>query len=170
MQRKRFGIKTTGTTFVTGEYFPPSWDDLHAVVVKLWKLGLLTDLVPEIKVPLVLAHRGPMYRTVPTLLKQAYFKEYHKKAPFEVQALLWVVACFNYRYCGGPYPGTIKRTRRPKGQSVLEFKCPMCGRKIFDPNPRFKSRSVILKQYSSAIRNHADECERLLYLAPEVTL
>lgn len=169
MKNVRMGIKETGTKFTTGIVFSPSWDDGHAVVSKLHGLGLLKDLVPEINVTVILAHRGPFKSTVRLMLERADTRNYEKKAPFEVLALLWVVACFNYKWCGGPYPGTITPVRRKRWKAVLEFRCPYCAQ-LFVPNKRFKSRSVILNQYSSWIKKHGYECEELLHLDRSVVL
>ncbi len=164
MKQKQFGIRETGTTFITGEVFSPNWDDAKAVIGKLFDLGLMTDLVPEIKVTVILAHRGPFNRSIPTILERAHLKDYKNKAPFEVQAFLWVLACYGYKWSGLPYPGTMKRRRYLKRGAVLEFRCPMCGRDIYEPNPRFKSRGVIIEQFSNALHRHADECDELLTL------
>ncbi len=164
MKRRVVGIRETGTTFTTGVVFSPSWDDLHAVVAKLHKLGLMKDLVPEVRVDVILAHRGAMLRTVPLILERADIRRYREVAPDEILALLWVVACFNYRYCHGPYPGTIKRKRYPRRKPVLEFRCPFCGRDVYEPNPRYKSRRVIIEQYANALHRHAKDCEELLHL------
>lgn len=164
MKKKRVEIASTGTKFTTGEVFSPDWDDLHYVIAKLWKLGILQDLVPEIKIPVILAHRGPMYRTVPLLLERADIRNYKKVVPFEVMAMLWVVACFNYKWCRGPYPGTIKRKKHPKRRAVREFDCPFCGKTVFEPNKRFKSRRVIIEQYANALHRHSKDCEELLHL------
>ena len=163
MKRRTVGIKETGTKFVTGEVFLPSWDDLHAMVGKLHKLGILADLVPEINVTVILAHRGPMTRTVPLILERAHFQRYNTLAPEEVLAMLWVLACFNYRYCRGAYPGTLPHKKRPRRLPVLEFRCPYCGRH-FTPNPRWKSRKKVLTTYITWLKQHAVECDRLLYL------
>lgn len=160
---KRYGLKETGTVFVLGEVFSPTWDDCHAAIARLSKLGVLDDLVPEVKTSVILAHRGALMRAVPTIIKRSAMKNYREKVPQVVLALLWVVACFNYKYCYGPYPGTIKRMKRPRRGPVLDFRCPFCGRE-FKPNPRFKSRRVILTQYINWLSRHADECDRLLYL------
>ena len=164
MRKKRVEITSTGTTFTTGEVFSPNWDDLHYVVGRLWEFGILEELVPEIKIPVILAHRGPMYRTVPLLLERADAKYLRRKPPFNIMAMLWVVACFNYKYCQGPYPGTIKRMKRKKHGPVLEFRCPMCGQDIFEPNKRYKNRRVIIEQYANALSRHSGECEELLHL------
>lgn len=164
MKKKSMGIRETGTTFVTGEVFSPSWDDAKAIVAKMYNLGLVLDLVPEIKISVILAHRGAFNRTIPTLLMRADMKDYKTKAPFAVQGMLWVLACYGYKWSGLPYPGTIKRHRYPKRGAVLEFRCPMCGRDIFEPNKRFKSRRVLIEQYANALHRHSQDCDDILYL------
>lgn len=164
MQKKRFGLKETGTTFTTGVVFSPSWDDVNAVVAKMYTLGLLKDLVPDVHVSVILAHRGAMRMTVPLILERAYVKKYDKKAPFEVQAMLWVLACFWFKWGGGPHPAPASRKKYSRRGPVLEFRCPYCGRDVFEPNPRYKSRKAIIKQYATALNRHAVECDRLLIL------
>jgi hypothetical protein len=164
MRRKRCGIKATGTRFTSGVVFAPTWDDVNAVVATMYKLGLLKDLVPEINVTVILAHRGPMSRTVPLILERAYIRKYKEKAPENVLDLLWVIACFNYRFCKGPYPGSLPtRYRHPRRRAVLDFRCPFCGQE-YAPHPRWKSRKAILTRYATWIRKHAVECDKLLYL------
>lgn len=163
MRRKTVGIKSTGTVFTSGVVFTPSWDDLHAMIAKLHGLGLLKDLVPEINVTVILAHRGPMARTVPLILQRAETRRYPTVAPPEVMDMLWVVACFNYSKCGGAYPGTLTRYKRRRKVAVLEFRCPCCGREYI-PNPRWKNRRVVLDKYIRWLTKHAVECEKLLYL------
>lgn len=164
MKRQTIEISKTGTVFTTGEVFSPSWDDLHIAVGRLHEFGIMLDLVPEVRVDVILAHRGPMLRTVPLLLERAHTRNYQKVAPQPVLAALWVVACFNYTHCHGPYPGTIKRKRAPRRKPVLEFRCPYCGRIIYEPNPRYKSRKVILQQFAGALKRHAVECDKILFL------
>jgi hypothetical protein len=45
MPRANIIIKQTGTMFVAGEVFKPTWDDLSVVVRKLVDLGIAEDLV-----------------------------------------------------------------------------------------------------------------------------
>jgi hypothetical protein len=163
MKRISTGIKTTGTEFTTGVVFTPTWDDLHAIIAKMNTLGLLNDLVPEINVTVILAHRGPMTRTVPLILERSHIRRYPQVAPDSVLAMLWVVACFNYKYCQGPYPGTLKRYKRPRRKPVREFRCPYCARQ-FIPNPRFKNRKVVLGHFISWLVEHAVQCDNLLSL------
>lgn len=164
MEKRKFGIKETGTIFTTGDVFSPSWNDVNACVAKLYTLGLIKDLVPEVNVTVVLAHRGAMKMAVPLILERSFIKDYKSKAPFEVRALLWVLACFWYKWGGGPHPAPAIKYCYPRRGTVLEFRCPYCGRDIFEPHPRFKSRKVILEQYAGALSKHAVECENLLYL------
>ena len=164
MQKRRFGIKETGTTFTTGVVFIPSWEDVNAVVGKMYTLGLIKDLVPEVNISVILAHRGAMKMTVPLILERAYAKDYRNKAPFEVQALLWVLACFWYRFGGGPHPAPKQRVRLRKRDPIMSFRCPFCYRVVYEPNPRYKDRGVILKQFANALTRHGEECAKLLYL------
>lgn len=164
MIKRKFGIKETGTTFTTGVVFSPSWDDVNAVIAKMYTLGLIKDLVPEVKVSVILAHRGAMRMTVPLILERSLVHDYKAKAPFEVQAMLWVLACFWYKYGGGPHPAPASKRRYPKRGAVLSFRCPMCGRDVYEPNPRYKSRGIIIKQFANALNRHAEECDQHLYL------
>ncbi len=164
MKQRRVKIGGTGTVFITGKRFSPGWDDLNVVVAKLWKLGILEDLVPEIKLSVILAHRGPMYRTVPSILERADVKNYKKKVPFEIMAMLWVIACFNYKWCRGPDPCTVKRYKHPKRRVTREYDCPFCRQIVLEPNKRFKSREVLITQYANALHRHSKKCNELLYL------
>jgi hypothetical protein len=164
MIKKRFGIKETGTAFTTGVVFSPSWDDVNAVIAKMYTLGLIKDLVPEVQVSVILAHRGAMRMTVPLILERADVKQYRKKSPFEVQAMLWVLACFWYKWGGGPHPAPAKKRRYPRRGPLMNFRCPYCYRVVYEPNARFKDRGVILKQFANAMHRHADDCAKLLYL------
>lgn len=164
VKKAKFGIMETGTSFITGIVFSPSWDDVNAIIAKMFVLGLIKDLVPDVKVSVILAHRGAMRMTVPLILERADIKKYREKAPFEVQAMLWVLACFWYKWGGGPHPAPALKRRYPRRGAVLEFRCPMCGKDIWEPNPRFKKRSVIIKQFATVLNRHAIECDKVLHL------
>jgi len=164
MKKARFGIKETGTTFTTGVIFSPDWDDTRAVISKMYTLGLLKDLVPEVNVSVILAHQGAMRMSVPLILERADVKNYRHKAPFEVQALLWVLACFWYKWGGGPHPAPKQRVRLERRKPIMSFRCPYCYREVYKPNPRYKDRGVILHQFANAMNRHADECAKILYL------
>lgn len=169
MKKKRFGIKETDTAFTTGVVFSPSWDDVNAIIAKMYTLGLIKDLVPDVQVSVILAHRGAMRMTVPLILERADMKGYKTKAPFEVQAMLWVLACFWYKWGGGPHPAPAYKKRYPRRGPVMEFRCPFCAQQ-YKPHPRWKNRKSILTRYASWIRKHAVQCEKLLYLDRSVRL
>lgn len=169
MIKKPFGIKETGTKFITGIVFLPSWDDVNAIIAKMYTLGLLKDLVPDVQVSVILAHQGAMRMTVPLILERADIKDYKDKAPFEVQAMLWVLACFWYRRGGGPHPAPPKKKRYARRGAVMEFRCPFC-RQEYKPHPRWKNRKSILRQYGYWMVKHGVQCDKLLYLDRSVKL
>ena len=169
MIKKPFGIKETGTKFITGIVFLPSWDDVNAIIAKMYILGLLKDLVPDVQVSVILAHQGAMRMTVPLILERADMKEYKDKAPFEVQAMLWVLACFWYRRGGGPHPAPPKKKRYARRGAVMEFRCPFC-RQEYKLHPRWKNRKYILTKYAIWLKKHAVQCDNLLYLDRSVKL
>lgn len=164
MKKKRYGIRETGTTFVTGYVFSPSWDDVNAIIAKMYVMGLLTQLVPDVQVSVVLAHRGAMRMTVPLILERANADKSVLVKQFEVKAMLWVLACFWYKYGGGPHPAPAAKRRYPRRGAIMNFRCPFCYRVVFEPSPRFKDRGVILKQFANAMHRHGDDCAKLLYL------
>lgn len=163
MKHKRFGIQETDTTFTTGVVFSPSWDDVNAIVAKMYTLGLIKDLVPDVQVSVILAHRGAMRMTVPLILERAYMRGYKTKAPFEVQAMLWVLACFWYKWGGGPHPAPAHKRHYTRRSAILKFRCPFCLTP-YKPHPRWKNRQSILRQYGYWMVKHGVQCEKLLYL------
>jgi hypothetical protein len=169
MRKKRIAIRETGTEFETGVVFIPSWDDFKAVLGRLWELGMEPEIMPyNTSIQETLRNRSIANKVVPDMLAKAEYRKLHENAPFVVQAGLWVIACYNYKWCRGPYPGTIKKYRAPKRKPVMEFRCPYCGN-IWTPNPRFKNRKVILSQFASWIANHKS-CNSVTHieLAPGV--
>lgn len=163
MKRKRGKIRETGTEFITGEVFTPSWDDVKAVLGKLHEMGMEPEIMPYgTSIRVCLRYRHVALKVIPDLLARAEFRNVHENAPFSIQAMLWVLACYNYKYCRGPYPGTIKRLRAPKREPVLEFRCPYCGN-MWKPNSRYKDRKVILSQYATWIKTH-EECHSSKYI------
>lgn len=165
----KWGIKETGTVFEIGSVFRPSWDDVRMVVGKMYDLGLIKDLVPEVNISVILAHGTALRMAVPLILERSDLKDYKHKAPKAVQAYLWVLACFWHIHGGGPRPATKAKRRYRKRGATLEFRCPYCARVIYEPNPRFKSRGVIIKQFANALTRHAEDCDDLLYLDRSVT-
>jgi hypothetical protein len=164
MKHVRTGIKETGTVFVTGIVFRPSRDDVRAVVGKLHALGLLDELVPEVKINMVLRYESVLNPTVRVILERAEFREYQSMAPFQVLALLWVLACWNYRKNQGPYPGTIKKQKLPRLKPVLDFRCPFCARVVYEPGDETVSRDLQLHLFTYALREHGKKCTKLIYL------
>ena len=172
MIRKKFGIKETGTTFITGVVFNPSWDDVNAIIAKMYVMGLLERLVPDVQVSVVLAHRGAMRMTVPLILERAHMDKsvlIKQTSTFEVKAMLWVLACFWYMYGGGPHPAPARKIRYPRRGAVLEFRCPFCAQQ-YKPHPRWKNRKSILRQYGYWMVKHGVQCDKLLYLDRSVKL
>lgn len=169
MKKAKFGIMETGTSFITGVVFSPSWDDLNAIIAKMYTLGLIKDLVPDVQVSVILAHRGAMKMTVPLILERSDMKKYRTKAPFEVQAMLWVLACFWYKHGGGPHPAPAAKKRYARRGPVLEFRCPFCAQQ-YKPHPRWKNRKSILNKYAIWIKKHAVQCDKLLHLDRSVKL
>ena len=169
MKKKRYGIRETGTTFVTGFVFSPSWDDVNAIIAKMYVMGLLEQLVPDVQVSVVLAHRGAMRMTVPLILERANMDNSVLIKQFEVKAMLWVLACFWYKYGGGPHPAPAPKKRYPRRGAVLEFRCPFCAT-LYKPHPRWKNRQSILRRYGYWMVKHGVQCEKLLYLDRTVKL
>lgn len=153
---QRYHLEETGTKFQLGTTFSPSRRDLVVVLRKMDKLGIIAALEPVVSVEEAIGNDAASRYLIKDLLESAAYKEYETNVePAVVLGLLWVLACYNYRWYDGPIPSSPPRRKYPRRTHVTSFRCPYCGRE-FLPNPRYKSRIVILKQFSRWLVKHAD--------------
>ena len=155
--KRGFLIKETGTKFRVGTTFSPSRRDLTVVLKKMDKYGIVAAFEPAIQVDEALGNDAACRYLVKDLLESAAYKEYQQLdvEPYVVKGLLWVLACYNYKWYHGPIPSSPPRRKYPRRVPVTAFRCPYCGQE-FVPHPRYKSRIVILKQFSNWLNRHAD--------------
>lgn len=148
-------IRATGTTFKTGEVFRPTLNDLYAVVRRFRELGLADDLVPGAGIVLVSGNRSAIHDLIPKLLEAAAARNYANIAPFQVRAILWVMACYWHTWLGGPRPAMPRPTRTPRLETPV-FKCPYCHAK-WHPKNEPEAQVNILREFAKWMYRHANE-------------
>lgn len=155
MKRKGIEIPETGTKFVTGEVFTPKWSDAQAALGRIRELGLEEELMPfGTNLRVCIRYRDIANKVIPDILARAEYRKVHTVAPLRVMAVLWVLACYNYKWCGGPYPGTIEKQKlTPIRQPIKKFVCPYCGTE-WEPPKNYKNRQPILRAFGKWIRTH----------------
>lgn len=165
--KRGYHIRETGTRFTMGITFSPSRRDLRVVLTKMKDYGIVDAFEPAIGVDEALGNDAACRYLVKDLLESAAHKEYPQLnvEPDVVQGLLWVLACYNYKWYNGPIPSGPPRRKYPRRVPITAFRCPYCGQE-FVPNPRYKSRVVILKQFSKWLYQHADA--NIIYLGKGV--
>lgn len=151
---KQWGIKYSGRRFETGVYFTPSGGETRYMLGVLHEKGLYDFLVPEVDINAVMQDRAALNGVIPVIIERAEARKLYELAPADmVKAILWVFACYAHKWLRWPFPGTIKKKPLSPRAPTRRFICPYCGHE-WEPNPHYKDRKVILKQYSTWIRTH----------------
>lgn len=155
---------STGTEFVIGEPFSPSWDDLRFTCSKLWAYGYLEPILEHSDVPpetVLGANKGQLEYLVPMILQgiNRLFDTDKIKSGDKprVLAMASVLAWYWHMTLWGPRPVYDPKRYKPKKiQWVIEFECPACH-KIYDPPKRYVKAEARCKAWLKWLPRHFRE-------------
>ncbi len=157
-------ILSTGTEFVIGEPFTPSWEDLRYAIHKLWAYEYLTPILEHSDVPaeMVLGgNREQVEYMVPVILQgiNRYFDTDKVNTGDEARllALASILAWYWHMVLRGPRPVYDPKRYKPKKiQWAIEFECPACH-KIYNPPKRYVKAEARSKAWLRWLPRHFRE-------------
>ena len=89
-----------------------------------------------------------------------------KKLSQADKAMLWIIACYWYKHCGGPFPGTKAEKATHKRVKTDSWKqdlcCPICHAVPSKKVIAGEDESVVLEQFGQWTVQHSKKCQSKL--------